>query len=110
MLLSVAANVDVISMREVWLVSQSNRPKAEEVLKKDDLVSRQSIFVRSAGTLGIEAEGFFIIIDGSEKAIAKADELLKDLAKKYEKKDAVLKKFDEMEAATAEAFGFVIGG
>ena len=97
-------------MREVWLVSTNNRPKAEDVLKKDDLVSRQSIFVRSAGALGIDEDGFFIIMDGSEKALARADELMKDLAKKYDDKELVLKRFDEVEAATAEAFGFIIGG
>jgi len=97
-------------MREVWIVSTDKRPKAEEVLKKDDLTSRQSIFMRAASALGIEEDGFFIIMDGSEEALAKANELLKDLAKKYGKKDDVLQKFDEMEAATSEAFGFVIGG
>jgi hypothetical protein len=97
-------------MREVWIVSTDKRPKAEEALKKDDLVSRQSIFVRAAAALGIEEDGFFIIVDGSDAALKKANELLKDLAKKYDKKDAVLHKFDEMEAATSEAFGFIIGG
>ena len=89
-------------MREVWLVSTDKRPKAEEVLKKDDLISRQSIFVRAPGTLGLDEDGFFIIIDGSDKAITHATGLLKDLAKKYDDKDVVLQKFDEMEASTTE--------
>ncbi|MFH0869024.1 MAG: hypothetical protein V1839_02245 [archaeon] len=97
-------------MREVWLVSSENRPKAEDVLKKDDLVSRQSIFSRAAGALSMSEDGFFIIMDGSEQAIARTDELLKDIAKKYQKKELVLNKFDEIEAATNEAFGFIIGG
>jgi len=97
-------------MREVWLVSTDKRPTAEEILKKDDLVSRQSIFLRSAGALGIDEDGFFIIIDGSDAALKKAAALLKDLAKKYDKKEIVLHKFDETEAATSEAFGFIIGG
>jgi hypothetical protein len=97
-------------MREVWLVKSDKRPKAEEILKKDDLVGRQSIFMRSAGLLGFDEEGFFLIIDGSEASLKKAEELLKGLANKYPKKDAVLVKFDEQEAATTEAFGFLIGG
>lgn len=95
-------------MREVWLVATDKRPKAEEVLKTDDLISRQSIFVRSAGTLGMDDDGFFIIIDGSEQAIAKAAELMKDLGKKYDKKDAVLTAFDDLEAKTSESFGFIL--
>lgn len=97
-------------MREVWLVKSDKRPQAEEALKKDDLVGRQSIFARAAGSLGFDEEGFFLIIDGSEQALKKAEELLKGLAEKYPKKDEVLKKFDEQEAATSEAFGFIIGG
>lgn len=97
-------------MREVWLVSSANRPKAEEALKKDDLVGRQSIFVRSAGTLGMDEDGFFIIIDGSDAAISKAGELLKGIAEKYGKKPQVMEKFDEIENSTSESFGFIMGG
>jgi len=97
-------------MREVWLVSSDKRPKAEEVLKGDDIVGRQSIFVRAASALGIDEDGFFIIIDGSDDSIKRADGLLKDLAKKYAKKAKVLEKFEEIEAQTTEAFGFIIGG
>ena len=66
----------VISMKEIFLVSSENKSKAEEVVKKDDLVSRSSIAIRSAAALGIEEDGYFIIIDGSEEAIKKAEELL----------------------------------
>ncbi len=97
-------------MREVWLVSTENRPKAEDILKKDDITSRQSIFLRAPSALDIKEDGFFIIMDGSEQALKRANELLKDIAKKYDKKDDVLIKFDEIEASTNEAFGFTLGG
>jgi hypothetical protein len=97
-------------MREVWLVKPDQKSKAEDALKKDDLVSRQSIFIRSAGALGFSDEGFFIIIDGSDHALKVAEGLLKGMAEKYVKKEKVLQEFDSQEAKTSEAFGFIIGG
>ena len=97
-------------MRKVWLVKSDKRSKAEELLKADDLVARQSIFVRAADSLGFKEEGFFLIIDGSEEALKKAEELLKDLAAPYEKDEEVLKKFKEQEEKTSESFGFIMGG
>lgn len=97
-------------MREVWHTSSDRRARAEEVLKKDDVVGRQSIYVRDCRSLEAAEEGFFIIIDGSEEAIKRADSLLKGLAEKYKKKEEVLRKFEEEEAKAAEAFGFIIGG
>jgi len=97
-------------MKEIFLVSNENKAKAEEAVKKDDLVSRSSIVIRSASSLGIKEDGYFIIIDGSEEAIKKAEELLKDLAKKYEKKKEVEEKMNEQEDSAIEGFGNILGG
>ena len=100
----------VISMKEIFLVSSENKSKAEEVVKKDDLVSRSSIALRSAAALGIDEDGYFIIIDGSEEAIKKAEELLKELAKKYDKKEQVEARMSEQEDSAIEGFGNILGG
>jgi hypothetical protein len=97
-------------MREVWHTTSDKRVKAEEILKKDDVVGRQSIYVRDCRSLGLAKEGYVIIIDGSDKALEKANELLKGLAEKYKNKEEVLKKFEEEEQKATEAFGFIIGG
>ena len=97
-------------MKKIFLVSNENKAKAEEAIKKDDLVSRSSIVIRSASSLGIEEEGYFIVIDGKEEAVKKAEELLKDLAKKYEKKEEVEKKMKEQEESAIEGFGNILGG
>ena len=96
-------------MREVYFVKKDERSKAEDVLKKDDVVSRQSIAVREANALGIDEDGYFIILDGSESALRRADELLNGLAERYEKKDDVLKRFDETEDSVVSGVGFVLG-
>jgi hypothetical protein len=101
-------------MKEIFLVSKENKSKAEDLLKKDDLVGRGSITVRSASSLDIKDKkikgtDYFIILDASEEAIKKAEELLKELAKKYDKKENVLKKFDEQENSAIEGFGAIVG-
>ena len=98
-------------MREVFEVGSDKAGEAEQILKKDDLVGRQSIAVRNPAILEIKCENVFIIIDGSEDSIKKAKELLKGVgAKKSGKKKEVLKKYDEMEDRTAEGFGAILGG
>jgi len=96
--------------REVWLVSGDKKLKAEDLLKKDDLVMRQSIAIKEASTLGINEKGFFFIIEGSHEAIKRAEELLKDVGKRYEHKDRVLKAYDELEEAAISGFGAILGG
>ncbi len=94
-------------MREVYEVKPANLAKAQEVLGKDDLTSRQSIYVRTAASLDIKSDKTFIILDGNADALKKADELLKTLAVKAKNKDEILKKFDAIENASAEGFGLL---
>ncbi len=96
-------------VKEVFLVPSENKSKAEDALRKDDLISRQSIIVRSAPHLDIDEDGYFIIIDGSEEAVKKAHALLDKLAKKYEPKEKVLAKVEEQESAAIEGFGNILG-
>jgi copper(I)-binding protein len=96
-------------MKEIFLVSSENKAKAEEAVKKDDLVSRSSIVIRSAASLEIKEDGYFIIIDGNAEAVKKAEELLKNLAKKYKKKEQIEKKLQEQEESAITGFGNILG-
>lgn len=94
--------------QEVFLVSNENKGKAEQLLKQDDEVNRGSINVRQCGSLDIDEDGYFIILAGSEDVITKAKELLKDLVSVYEKKDDVLNKLEKEEDALG-GFGNILG-
>jgi hypothetical protein len=96
-------------MRMVFYVLPENISKAEMALKRDDEISRQSIHVRSAQSLDMDEEGFFIILNGSERILKRAKELIKDFATEYENSDIVLQKFDEQEEKASEGFGFILG-
>ena len=96
-------------MKEVFFVKSEDRIKAEGALKKDDVVSRGSIVLRSAASMDAKEEGYFIIIDCSDEGVARAQELLSGIAQKYKRRDAVLKKLEEQEDAALQGFGSFMG-
>lgn len=82
-----------------------NRGKTR-ILLKDDLVSRQSITVRDAKAMGFKREGEIILIEGSEDAIKKAEEILGENAK-VERMEEYYKKFKEEEENAAVGMGTI---
>ncbi len=96
-------------MREVFEVSSENKSKAEELLKRDEEVNRGSITLRTAGSLDMDEDCYFIILDASEERIEKAKELLKGIAKPSKHAKRVLEKLDEQENAAIEGFGNILG-
>lgn len=94
-------------MKEVFFVSNENKNKALEILKKDEILSRGSIITRSASNLGIEKEGYFIIID--VKDVERAKELLKNIAEPYEKRDEIISKIKKEEENAIQGFGSIFG-
>jgi len=96
-------------MKEVFFVKSENKQKVEDTLKKDDIVSRGSITIRTAASLDINEEGYFFILDMPESSIERAEELTKDIAEKYKDKNKVIKKVDEEENRAIEGFGNILG-
>lgn len=95
----------------ICFVKRENAKKAEEILKKDDICSRQSIGVRDASSLNIKEEGSFFIIDGTEEGINRCKELIKDFIEKIDEsklKEAENKVKEEQDKAT-EGFGGIFG-
>ncbi len=85
--------------------------KAEEILKKDDLCSRQSIALRDARTLGIDKEGYFLFFQGNEEACKRANELVKDFVKDVEEEvlEKARKIYEEESEKALQGFGGIFG-
>ena len=96
-------------MKEVFFVGSENRQKAEDILRKDDAISRGSITVKQAQALGISKDGYFIIIDNSEENVRKAEALLKGVAEKHKGREEVIRKVEEEENSAIEGFGNILG-
>lgn len=95
---------------EIFELAKENEKIFDE-LSKDDIVSRQSIWKRDAKSLSIEGNSIFIKIEGNELAIKRAEEILKDKAKKVEgnRKEEINKKFIEDEESASAGMGFIFG-
>ncbi|MEA2053845.1 MAG: hypothetical protein U9O96_01820 [Candidatus Thermoplasmatota archaeon] len=83
------------------------------LLKKDDLVSRQSITIRDAKSLDMKGESIYVKIEGSSDAIKLADNIVKEneLGKKLSEKEAkpINDKIKEEEDSASEGMGFIFG-
>lgn len=96
-------------MYEVFVVDSEKKDIMDEIIS-DDLISRQTSSVRDGKSLGFKEGVFYALIEGSEEAIEKANELFSDegietVDDPEEIKEAI-KKEDE---AAAEGMGTVFG-
>jgi Glu-tRNA(Gln) amidotransferase subunit E-like FAD-binding protein len=98
-------------MKWICFVSKENAKKVEEILKKDDICSRQSITVKDSEALGVEKEGCFVMICGEEESIERAKELIKDLTEEIEEEvlEEAKKKIEEEEEKAISGFGGIFG-
>lgn len=97
-------------MQVVFFVGKENINKAKDVTCQEPIV-RQSITFRDNLSLGLEKEGNYLMIDGSEEACKAAQEKLKEIAEELEgeEKDNVVAKIREMENSALEGFGGIFG-
>jgi len=82
-----------------------------DLLRKDDIVSRQSIEVRDARALGVDGDGRIILVEGTEIALDRAEALLKDHAAVLKAADAesVYRRFRSQDEDAAVGMGLVFG-
>ena len=97
-------------MFKVFSVPPAHKAKTETVLK-DDLVSRQSIAEREADTLGFPGLGTLVLVEGDERAVARAAELFKGIGEDLpaEKAAAIRKRIRDQEDDVAAGVGLIFG-
>jgi len=94
----------------VFSVDKSQASKINKILK-DDLVSRQSISVRDASALNIEKDVRYVLIEGTDEAIKKAEELFKEAGKREDEGEAknIYNKIKSEESDVAQGVGLIFG-
>lgn len=97
-------------MYRVFRVPPANASHAD-VVWKDDVVSRQSITAREAKSLGMTGDDRYVLIEGSEAGIARAAEMLKDIAKALAGTEAetVYRRFRAQDEEAASGMGLIFG-
>jgi len=94
----------------IFSVDKSQVSKVNQILR-DDLVSRQSITMRDASALKIEKDVRFVLIEGTDEAIKKAEELFAEVGKKESDEDAkdIYSRLKSEESDVAEGVGLIFG-
>jgi hypothetical protein len=77
----------------------------------DDLVGRQSVTVRDAKALGLKGDDRYVVVEGSEPALARAVELLKGIADPLDaaKADDVYRRFRAQDDQAVSGMGLIFG-
>jgi len=93
-------------MEFICFVKKENVMKADNALREDfNLASKQSITVRDAKALGLEDDGSFFYITGTDEGVEKCKELLKDFIGESDKLEEAKKKILEEGDAAASGIG-----
>lgn len=97
-------------MHRVFRLAAADASRAD-VLWKDDVVSRQSVTTRDAKSLGLSGDDRYILIEGSDAGVARASELLKDVAKPVTSAVAerVYRRFRAQDEEAASGMGLIFG-
>jgi hypothetical protein len=94
----------------IFSVEKTQASKINKILR-DDLISRQSILVRDAEALDIKQEVRYVLIEGTEDALKKAEELFSETGKRVDEAEAadIYKKIKSEEKDVASGVGFIFG-
>lgn len=97
-------------MYRVFRLPPAHASSADALLN-DDLVSRQSLTVRDARSLGLGGDERYVLVEGSDAALGRAAELLKDVARPLPQRDAedVYRRFRSQDDAAATGMGLIFG-
>ena len=98
--------------RDVYRVFRLMSAQADQVnvLTADDVVSRQSVTVRDAKSLGLKGDDRYVVVEGSEAAVARATELLKGIPPlKGAGAEDVYRRFRSQDEQAASGMGLIFG-
>lgn len=92
----------------IYVLTGDQRGAVEEVLK-DDVLWRQTRILRDAGPLGGAADEVYLYMEGSDTAMARADEMIPPRAKKVETAlgEKLHARFKEEEEMSAQGMGLM---
>ena len=97
-------------MYRVFRVPGAHAAQAD-VVWKDDVVSRQSVTARDAKSLGMTGDDRYVLVEGSDAGVARAAELLKDIARALTGTEAgrAYRRFRAQDEEAASGMGLIFG-
>ena len=98
---------EVKNMYAVFRFEKGDK-KIDEIFK-DDLLSRQTLIKRDGKSLGLDDDFIYLIVEGSEDAIAKVRTLAGDCELKKEEEDDIYRRIKESEDEASAGLGAIFG-
>ncbi len=97
-------------MYRIFRVLPADAAKIDDLLK-DDLVSRQSVVVRDARSLGVEGQGTLVLVEGIDEALQRAAAVLDAGGTPLgaAEADAAYRRFKAQDEEAASGLGLVFG-
>ncbi len=97
-------------MYRVFRLPAANASKID-LLLHDDLVGRQSVIMRDAKGLGLRGEDRYIVVEGTDAGVARAVEILKDVAPALKGAEAedVYRRIRAQDDEAASGMGMIFG-
>ncbi len=97
-------------MYRVFRIPAAQASRAD-VVWQDDVVSRQSVTARDAKSLGLPGDDRYVLVEGSDAGVARAAELLKDIAGALTAAEAerVYRRFRAQDEEAASGMGLIFG-
>ncbi len=95
-------------MYAVFKIPKSKLDVLENIYK-DDSIGRQTIVKRDGRSLGLDDEGVYLLIEGSEPAVKKAREILKEMEMSPNDAEIVYAKIKESEEEASLGMGAIFG-
>ena len=94
-----------------YAIFRANTQKDEDIFTKDDIVSRQTIRTYDYSSLGLDGDGFIILVEGSEDAVNRAKEISKDRLELIAGEEAqkIYEKIKELEESVSMGVGAIFG-
>lgn len=90
----------------LWEVPAARRAELETALQ-DDVLARQSQKLRDAAPFGGPAGTIYILLEGTDEAIRRADALLGPLGRRPDNAAELLRRFKEEDEAASSGLGLV---
>ena len=100
-------------MKAIFFIPKDSYMQARAKVLENDLLSRQSVVFRDNTSLGLPDAGYYLDIEGDEKAIEEARKILKEIENAKELKGAEKEKIEkiikEQEEQAQAGFGAIFG-
>lgn len=95
----------------MFKIEKKNLQRVKNTALKDEVVSKASILIKEAKSLGLKETVYYCYISGLEEACKKAEELMKDIGEKVseENKEKIIKLIKQEEESALTGFGDIFG-